>query len=77
MKVHQHNLEAMNKNTFSIVNSIEQIKAYLWMGQTFEAISYLRTHQLTGATQFCNYFKIQNNRKSSDIWAIDLIIFFV
>jgi hypothetical protein len=34
---------------------LEQIKAYLWMGQTREAIKYLYDQKLGGSYQFCNY----------------------
>lgn len=36
---------------------LEQVKAYLWMGQTDEAIEYLSPQKLVGGYQFCNYLK--------------------
>ncbi len=41
---------------------LEQVKAYLWMGQISEAISYLHSQKLVGGNQFCNYLIKRKSR---------------
>lgn len=41
---------------------LEQVKAYLWMGQISEAISYLRNQNPVGGNQFCNYLIKRKSR---------------
>ncbi len=43
-------------------NQIEQLKAYLWMGQVQTAISYLCHRQPLGGNQFSNYLKKHTSR---------------
>ena len=47
---------------------LEQVKAYLWMGQTSEAIRYLRDQNPVGGNQFCNYLIKRKSRIINYHW---------
>ena len=51
-----HLMENLYKMEASSSN-LEQVKAYLWMGEIRVAIKYIKTKKLKGGQRFCNYLK--------------------